>query len=1137
MTPVELIAMLSQAGIELWVEGDKLRFRAPKDALTPEYRDLLTQHKAEVIEILRERARSAVVYQPLSYSQQSMWFLNQSAPDSAAYHVAFTMRICSEVDTSLLRRVFQALVDRHPILRTVYALQNNIPVQETRGQAEVYFETIDAHGWSAASLQDQIVQTYRMPFDLEHGPVMRAHLFTLSSHDHVLLLVAHHIAVDGWSVWLLLNDFQALYSAYSTNQPAALPRLAVSYADFVRWQSDLLNSPEGQRMEQFWLRQLGGELPILNLPTDFPRPMLPSYEGASHAFTLKQSLTARLKDLAKAQGVTLHTLLVTVFQLLLHRYTGQDEILTGAPTFGRSSADFAQIVGHFINMVTLRTDFSGEPTFLDLLKSSRQVMLDALTNQDYPFPLLVQRLGGSRDPSRSPIFQVIFDLQRIQQAGALSELFVPGKTGQRADLAGMQVEAYPMHQQEGQFDLVMQIAEAGDTLPGAIKYSTDLFDAATIERMSQHFEALLESILANPASRISELPLLTPAERQQILVEWNDTHLDYPQDVCLHQLFEAQVERTPDATAVVFEDQHLTYRELNQRANQLAHHLHTLGVQPDMLVGVCMERSLEMVISLYAILKAGGAYVPMDPEYPPARLAYMLQDSNVSVLLTQEHLTAALPEHNASVIALDSAWETVALESVENPSLPTRPHHLAYMIYTSGSTGNPKGAMNTHRAIVNRLLWMQDAFHLDQTDHVMQKTPFSFDVSVWEFFWPLLVGARLVVARPGGHRDPAYLVNVIIQHNITTLHFVPSMLEQFVKEPDVASCTSIRRVICSGEALPLELQHRFFERLNTELHNLYGPTEAAVDVTWWVCDPHTGLRTVPIGKPIANTRMYILDKHMQPVPIGVGGELLIGGVQVARGYLNRPELTAEKFIPDPFSAEQGARLYRTGDLARYLPDGNIEYLGRIDHQIKLRGFRIELGEIESALAQIPGVSEALVMLREDTPGDKRLVGYLVANPRPSASDLRDNLKDRLPDYMIPSAFVLLDSMPLSPNGKADRKALPKPEYGQSQRQGAISLPQTPTEKSVAEAWQEVLNIQEISVLDNFFDLGGHSLKAMEVINKLNVKTGVKIDPAMMRFQTLGQLAASYDEAQANAEAAPSEESGLTRKLFRSLRRK
>jgi amino acid adenylation domain-containing protein len=638
-------------------------------------------------------------------------------------------------------------------------------------------------------------------------------------------------------------------------------------------------------------------------------------------------------------------------------------------------------------------------------------------------------------------------------------------------------------QPSGDADLTVYIPDDGKEC--TLWFNEAKLKKKDIERICEQFLLVLNDIASKQADSVSDISILPDAERRKILMEWNDTGIDYDRDLCLQDIFESQVERTPENVAVVYENQELTYRELDSRANQLAHFLKKLGVSPEVPVGLFMERSVEMVVGIYGIIKAGGAYVPLDPEYPSERVAFMLEDTQVPVLLTQDHLAADLPEHDTHVIRLDTEWGKIAQEPADKPSSGTEPNNLAYIIYTSGSTGKPKGVMNEHRGIVNRLFWMQDEYQLNEKDRVLQKTPFSFDVSVWEFFWPLQVGARLVVCRPGGHRDSDYLVSLITEQQITTLHFVPSMLQVFLEEKGVENCTSIERVICSGEALPYELQKRFFERLNTELHNLYGPTEAAVDVTYWRCRSRSDRRIVPIGFPVANTQMYILDSRLQPVPIGCTGELHIGGVQVARGYLNRPDLTSEKFIPDPFSSQPGSRLYKTGDLSRYLSDGSIEYLGRTDFQVKIRGLRIELGEIESLLLELDDINQCAVMLREDRAGDKRLAAYLVfeAGKDVAVTELRKYLLKKIPDYMVPHHFVRLDAMPLSPNGKTDRRALPKPVVDRSTDKNYVA-PRNKAENVIAEIWQELLDVANIGINDSFFDLGGHSLLVVKMLRKL-----------------------------------------------------
>ena len=802
-----------------------------------------------------------------------------------------------------------------------------------------------------------------------------------------------------------------------------------------------------------------------NLPASPSRPGTNKYRGAFQSQVLAKTLSDALTALSRQMGSPLCITLLAAFQTLLHRYTGQENIVLRLAIASRRVSETNKLIGSFANTVVVRTNLSGDPTFEELLKQVRSIAPRVYANQGTDFDERVGALESEREP-----------LVRL-------EVQLRNRSHATLDLSDLKTEEFEFEDRTSRFDFSLDVHKKVERLNCLFEYDADLFDASTIKRMLGHFQILLEGIVANPDARLWELPLLTQAERHQLLVEWNNTHADYPKDSCIHELFEAQVERTPDAVAVVFEDQQLTYRQLNRRANQLAHYLRSLGVGPEVLVGILMERSLEMVIALYGILKAGGAYVPLDPEYPSERLVFMVGDTKVPVLLTQKHLVDKLPENQAQSICLDSGWEVIARESDTNLGDGASADNPAYVIYTSGSTGQPKGVINTHRSICNRLLWMQDAYDLEAQDRVLQKTPFSFDVSVWEFFWPLLNGACLVVARPEGHRDNGYLRATIIERNITTLHFVPSMLQAFLEEPGLGDCRSLKRVICSGEALSLDLQKRFFSRHSAELHNLYGPTEAAVDVTYWACEPGGKRSIVPIGRPVANTTIYILDYRLQPVPVGVPGELHIGGVQVARGYLNRPDLTAEKFIPDPFSDETGARLYKTGDLARYLPDGNIEFLGRMDGQVKIRGFRIELGEIEAVLGQHPAIQDTVAMARDAVGGDKRLVAYVVPKQTeaPTTSELRSFLKDKLPDFMMPSAFVILDAIPLTPNGKVDHKALPEANQARPDLEGVFMAPRTPEEELLAGIWTEVLRLEQVGVHDNFFELGGDSILGLQIV--------------------------------------------------------
>ncbi|HVU25276.1 MAG TPA: amino acid adenylation domain-containing protein, partial [Opitutus sp.] len=1055
----------------------------------------------------------------LSAGQEALWFLHQAAPDSAAYNTAIALRLRGSLERPKLSRIVARLAARHPLLRARFALAGGRPVMRLAPEAGPELREIDATGWTSGRLAREVAADYRRPFRLETGAVFRATRFVTAADEQILLLGVHHIVGDAWTNWVLLDELRQLLAGADT-----LPPVAGTYADFVRWQRELLAGAEGGRLWAFWQRELAGELAPLALPTDFPRPPVLAPQGASAPLTLPAGVWEKIRGVARAHGTTPFAVLLAAFQVFLHRHTGQDEIIVGSPTSGRSRPEFSGVAGYFVNPVPLRARLAGRPAFADFLAQVKRTVLGALAHADLPLPLLVERLQRPRDPSRPALFQSLFVFQQPPQTDARGDA-LKARTSAREAWGGLEVTEFPLAQMEGQFELTLEIFEDRG---GSLKYNTALFTPETAARFATRFTTLLEAIVADPARRIDDLPLMNAAERERVGRTWNHTPADYPQRWTLHELIAQQVARTPDAPALTCEGETLSYRQLDERTNQLAHWLRRAGVRADALVGVCAERSLELVIALLGILKSGGAYVPLDPGYPRERLAFMTEDSAVSLVLTQAKFAGELQTAGGRMLRLDADWAEVARESTTAPANAVTPDHLAYMIYTSGSTGRPKGATNTHRAIVNRLLWMQDAYRLTAADTVVQKTPFSFDVSVWEFFWPLLTGARLVVAKPGGHQDAAYLAGLVARERVTTMHFVPSMLQVFVEQPGLAHCTALRRVFCSGEALPFELQERFFARHHAELHNLYGPTEAAVDVTFWKCERAGTRRIVPIGRPIARTQMYVLDARLQPVPIGVAGELHIGGIGLARGYHRRPELTAEKFIPDPFGPP-GARLYKTGDLARWLPDGAIEYLGRLDHQVKLRGFRIELGEIETALTREPGVREATMIVREDRPGEKAIVAYVVAanGAAPASAELRRALRAGLPDYMVPSDFVVLPALPLSPNGKVDRRALPAPARDRVEAGARFVAPESATEQLLATLWREALGRDRVGVEDNFFDLGGHSLKLGQVHARL--QTRFPNPPALLelfQYPTIRVLAARLDGADAangdvkTAAAAP-----------------
>jgi amino acid adenylation domain-containing protein len=1045
--------------------------------------DLSPQEKRTLLsQLLRHKTRPAVSELALSYGQQALWLTQQLAPESWAYNVLFAARIRSEVETMALQRAFQALLERHPILRTTYVMRHGRPERQIHTHLPVSFEVIDATACSEQALQNRLIEAARQPFDLEYGPLLRVRLFTRAATDHVLLLAIHHIAVDIFALGLLLEELRVLYPAAKAGIEAILPPLGRQYTDFVRWQAELLAGPEGERLWAYWQQQLTGELPELQLPTDWPRPPMPTNDGASHTFALGAKLTQQLKALMRAEGTTLYMTLLAAFYVLLHRYTGQEDLLVGTFTADRVRPEFRRIVGYFVNPVVVRATLRGNSSFRAFLGQVRQTVLEALKHQDFPFPLLVERLQPARHASRAPLFQVVFVLQQLYHQEEILQCFLPGITDVQIDFGGLVLEPFALPQQEGQFDLTLEMTQVEEALWGSLKYNTDLFDAPTIARMAGHFQMLLEGIVANPDTPLWALPLLPDAERQQLLVEWNKTvTASPPTGSCVHQMFEAQVERTPDAVAVVFEDGQLTYRELHQRANQLAHHLRSLGVGPEVLVGLCVEPSLDMLVGLLGILKAGAAYVPLDPAYPKERLAFMLEDSQATVLVTQQRLLAGFPQHRAQVVCLDMDRETVAAKDRGNPVSGVTGGNLAYVIYTSGSTGKPKGVLIPHRAVVNFLQAMRQQPGLTSEDILLAVTTLSFDIAVLELLLPLTVGARVVVASRAVVLDGVGLAAQLAETAATVVQATPTTWRLLLAagwqgSPQVNS-------LCGGEALSRELADRLLERC-ASLWNLYGPTETTI----WSAVHHVeaGTGPIPIGRPVAMTQFYVLDAHLHPVPIGIPGELYIGGLGLARGYLHRPALTAEKFIRHPCSDEPGARLYKTGDVVRYLPDGTLEFLGRIDHQVKVRGFRIELGEIEILLEQHPAVRQAVVTVREDMAGEQRLVAYIVAEPglAPAVSSLRAFLKHKLPDYMVPSTFVFLAAFPLTPNAKVDRRALPAPQEGRPVLDTAFVTPMSEMEHQIVAIWQDVLRIDNVGTHDNFFDLGGHSLLAVQVHMKL-----------------------------------------------------
>jgi len=1037
--------------------------------------------------------READQHLPLSYAQERQWFLWQLDPDSAAYHVPGALRLCGMLDKAALRRSFASLAARHESLRTRLHLDDESRTQQVLPHTDIQ---ILEDRTDEAQLKARVEAEIARPFDLRQGPLLRVTLLELNAQEHVLVLVQHHIVSDGWSMGVMVQELMQLYAAYSQGQDCTLTPLPIQYGDYALWQRRWMEAGEKTRQLDYWRQLLGGTQPVLALPLDRPRPAQQRFLGARQDIQLDPGLVTGLKALAQREGVTLFMLLLASFQLFLYRYSGQRDIRVGVPIANRNRVETEALIGFFVNTQVLKADLDGAMSFSELLQHTKRRALEAQAHQDLPFEQLVEALQPERSLSHNPLFQVMFNHQ-AQARTAIQQL------------PGLRVVSLEHETRTAQFDLSLDTQETEDGLWASLTYATDLFDASTAARMLRHWLGLLRGAVADTTRPLQDLAMLDMTERQQILEQWNATARDYPQNQWVHHLIEAQAKRQPQATALVFAEQRIDYAELNRRANRLAHRLIEAGVGPDVRVGLAVERSFDMVIGLLAVLKAGGAYVPLDPDYPRERLAYMLDDSGVQLLLTQAPLLSQLPiPHGLETLVLgESSFETY---SEQNPAVALDGENLAYVIYTSGSTGQPKGAGNRHSALLNRLQWMQEAYGLSAADSVLQKTPFSFDVSVWEFFWPLMTGSRLVIAAPGDHRDPARLIQVINAEQVTTLHFVPSMLQAFLQDAAVSSCRSLQRIVCSGEALPVDAQQQVFAKLpHAGLYNLYGPTEAAIDVTHWTCVDE-GRDTVPIGRPIANLGCYLLDDNFEPVPVGVLGELYLGGAGLARGYHRRPALTAERFIAHPFV--HGERLYRTGDLARYREDGVIEYAGRIDHQVKLRGLRIELGEIEARLLEHEQVREAAVLAVDG----KYLVGYLVLHH--AGDDWREvlgaHLAEHLPDYMVPAQWVLLEQMPLSPNGKLDRKALPKADASLMARE--YIAPQSELEQQVAAIWAEVLHVQRVGLHDNFFELGGHSLLATQVVVRLRERLHAEFDvKSIFTAPTLADFSAYVAAQQTN----------------------
>ncbi|WP_375497265.1 amino acid adenylation domain-containing protein [uncultured Nostoc sp.] len=1052
--------------------------------------DISPERKRELLaKLLQEKVSQLQIF-PMSFGQQRLWFIDQLQPGNFANHISAALRLTGFLNQAVLLQTLDEIVQRHEVLRTTFATVEEKPVQVIIPTLSLNLPTINLEELSEveqeAEVKKLVIQEIQQPFNLSQAPLLRATLLRLKETEHILVFTMHHIISDGWSMGVLTQEVAVLYEAFSKGQPSLLSELPIQYVDFAAWQRQRLQGELLQSQIAYWKNQLEGAPKLLELPTDYPRPAVSSFQGASYSFELSDDLYVALNKLSQQYGSTLFMILLAAFQTLLWRYTGSEDIVVGSPIANRDRTELEGLIGFFANTIALRTNLVGNPTFEDLLTRVRTKLLEAYTHQDLPFEQLVEELQPQRNLSYTPVFQVMFVLQNTPMS-----VF---------ELPGLTISPLAIDNGSAKFDLTLEITETPQKIFANLEFNTDLFKESTIKRMAGHFQTLLKEIIANPKLRLSELSLLTEAEKRQLLVEWNDTQVNYPQDQCIHQLFEAQVERTPDSIAVVFEDQQLTYGELNTKANQLAHYLQTLGVKPEVLVGICVERSLLMAIGLLAILKAGGAYIPLDHSYPQERIAFILEDTQAPVLLTQESLLEAMPQHKAKVVCLDTDWQTIAQQTQENLLSLVNSQNLAYIIYTSGSTGRPKGVMIQHANTVAMLDWANKTFAMEAMQGVLASTSICFDLSVFEIFVPLCCGGKVILIE-----NALLLPTSSVALDVTLINTVPSVISQLLKTDSIPA--SVQIVNVAGEPLHNKLVQQLYQQDNIQkVFNLYGPSEDTTYSTF-ACIHKDTSSTPPIGRPIYNTQIYLLDQNLQPVPVGVAGMLYIGGAGLARGYLNKAELTAEKFIPNPYANLPGERLYKTGDQARYLPNGEIEYIGRVDYQVKVRGFRIELLEIEAVIIQHPTVQEAVVVVNFSQADSQQIVAYIVPQIEQTLtiSELRGFLESKLPSYMVPAAFVILSALPLTPNGKVDRKALPTPDTARPEDKELVA-PQTTLEKQLAVIWTEVLGLKNISINDNFFGLGGDSILSLQVISKAN-QTGLHLTPKQMfQYQTIAQLA-------------------------------
>ncbi len=1093
-------------------------FAGRLSALTPQQRAVLEARLQKRIsdspapQTIRMRDSKSA---PMSIDQERIWFLEQLQPGNSAYNVHRTRELRMTPNLAVLERSVNEIIRRHEVLRTTIDVTDGVPVQIITPELSIRIPIVDISLLPPDARRTKALQLLKEAgnrvFDLAKGPLLYVSLLQLAEQDYVLIMTMHHIVMDRWSFDVFEQELATLYQAYSLGQPSPLPELPMQFADFTRWQREWLEGKECQNQLSYWKRQLAGVPPMLDIPIDFPRPAMQTYAGANEDILLSEALSQELKDLCRREGVTMFMLLLAAYNVLLYRHSGQDDILIGAPMVNRPLPESEKLIGYMLNMLVLRVDLSGNVSFRELLKRVREVCNEAYAHQDLPFGTLIDELNPLRQLDRNPLYQAAFiflDFPDFTAGGFFRQIIRP-----------LEVDSGI-----SRLDLTLSLNQTREVIIGFFEYNRDLFKAETIKLFAKHLETLLESIVANPEGRIAELPMLTEQERFRFLSEWNDTRPDLLPGSCIHHLFEQQVELTPDATALTFEDQNLTYRELNRQANQLAHYLRGLGVGAESIVGIFVERGIALAVTIIGTLKAGGAYVPLDPAYPRERLAFIMDTATVCVVLTEQSLVAQLPRSKAEVVCLDEVRESLLSQPVENPSGGVGPDNLAYVIYTSGSTGVPKGVMIEHKNVTHLFRNVRQLYDFQENETWSLFHSYAFDVSVWELWGALLHGGRLVIVPQSAIRAPDSFFDLLKKEHVTILSQTRTALmnltSSVTKFPDLCRELSLSSLNIGGEAFPQEITDDL-AGVNTEVWNFYGPTETTV----WVAMHRVrqGEKPVPLGRPFAHTQLYILNEQLQPVPVGVNGELYIGGGGLARGYYNQPEMTAEKFIPHPYSLEEGARLYRTGDIVRYLPDGKLVFIERADRQVKVRGFRIELGEVETVLAQHVSVRDAAVVTANDDTGGQQLVAYIVPQQERAfaISELRTFLREMLPEYMIPSLFIKLDALPLTATGKPDRRALPVSHQMQEEFPHGSTAARTPVEEMLVEIWEEVLRVPQAGIYDNFFELGGHSLRATQVMSRLREVFQIDV-PLRLLFEkpTVAGLAESITQTMKGEHAAP-----------------